>query len=120
MKGIVLAGLAVLMVFSFATFAFCQEDEVPKEQIIAIATAAAEEAGVAIEEAEIIYDEGGQLWDERTGFIVGEDESPNHGILRRGFLKNYRVVYYDFKQPLNDVWVFVDKDTGEVLAVYKE
>lgn len=120
MKGIVLSGLAVLMVFSLATSAFCEGDDLPKEKIIAIATTAAKEAGIVAEEADIIYDEGGKLWDEKTGFLAGEDKSPNHGILRKGFLKNYFIVCFDFKEPEKDVWVFVDKDTGEVLTVYKE
>jgi hypothetical protein len=120
MKGIVLVGLVALMVFSLVTFAFCGENDLPKEKVIAIATAAAKEAGVVAEEADIIYDEGGKLWDEKTGFLVGEDKSPNHGILRKGFLKNYKIVYFDFKEPVKDVWVFVDKDTGDVLTVYKE
>jgi len=120
MKGIVLFGLVVLVVFSFATLAFCQSTDMSKEKVIAIATTAARDMGVAVSESNIIYDEGGQLWSERTGFIAGEDRSPNHGILRKGFLKNYLIVYFDFKEPLKDAWVFVDKDTGEVLTVYKE
>lgn len=120
MKSIVFIGLAVLMVFSLVTFAFCQEDNMPKDKVIAIATTAVKEAGIAIDEVEIVYDEGGKLWDEKTGVIVGEDKSPNHGILRKGFLKNYLIVLFDFREPVKDVWVFVDKDSGEVLTVYKE
>jgi hypothetical protein len=33
-------------------------------------------------------------------------------------MKNYRTVYFDFKEPVPDIWVFVDKDTGEVLEVF--
>lgn len=120
MKKLVLIGLAVLAVFFLATTAFCADEIVQSDKIIAVATQAAKEAGVVIEEVDIIYDEGGKLWNERTGVLIGEDKSPNHGILRKGFLKNYQIVYFDFKEPLNDVWVFVDKDTGEVLTVYRE
>jgi hypothetical protein len=29
-------------------------------------------------------------------------------------------VYFDYKEPLPDVWVFVDKDSGDVLTVHAE
>lgn len=120
MKSTVLIGASVLMMFSFVTFAFCQEKDPSKEKIIAVATTAVKEAGIVIDEVDVIYDEDGKLWDEKAGFLVGEDQSPNHGILRRGFLKNYKVVYFDFKEPLKDAWVFIDKDTCEVFEIYKE
>lgn len=120
MKSTVLIGVAVLMVFSLLTFAFCGENDLSKEKIIAVATTAVKEAGIIIEGADVIYDEDGKLWDEKIGFLVGEDQSPNYGILRRGFLKNYKIVYFNFKEPVKDVWVFIDKDTGEVFEVYKE
>ncbi len=120
MRTAVLIGVAALVMFSLAATAFCAEEEISQEKVIAIATEAVKDSGVSLEEVDIIYDEGGKIWDEKTGILVGEDKSPNHGILRKGFLKNYRVVYFDFKEPLKDIWVFVDKDTGEVLTVYKE
>ncbi len=99
---------------------FSAEQEVTKEQVIEIATVSAKSAGIDIEGANVIYDEGGKLWSEKAGFVKFEDNSPNHGILKNGFLKNYRIVYFDFVDPVKDVWVFVDKDTGEVLTVYRE
>ena len=120
MRSTVLIGVAVLMMFSFVTFAFCGESNLSKEKIIAVATTAVKEAGIIIEGVDIVYDEDGKLWNEKIGFLVGEDQSPNHGILRRGFLKNYKIVYFDFKEPAKDVWAFIDKDTGEVFEIYKE
>ncbi|TRZ94799.1 hypothetical protein D4R78_05570 [bacterium] len=100
--------------------AFSEQKDITKDQVISIATLAAKGEGLKVEEAEVIYDEGGKLWLEKAGFVSLEDQSPNHGILKKGFLKNYLIVYFDFKEPINDAWVFVDKDTGEVLSVYKE
>jgi len=94
--------------------------EISKDRVVAIATEAVKGQGFELEETNIIYDEDGKLWSEKVGFLSGEDKSPNHGILRQGFLKNYRTVYFDFKEPLADIWVFIDKDSGEVLTVYKE
>lgn len=115
-----LLGLAVVAVFCSWQVSFSAEADFPQEKIIAIATEAVRGTGLSIEEANVIYDEGGKLWSEKSGFISFEDQSPNHGILKQGFLKNYRIVYFDFQEPLKDVWVFIDKDTGEVLTVYKE
>lgn len=116
-KILLILGLAIFI--SSSQFAFCEEKSVSKEKVIAIATEAVKAKGVKIEGVNIIYDEGGKLWSEQIGKMGYEDKDPNHGILKKGFLKNYRVIYFDFKEELPDIWVFVDKDTGEVLEVYK-
>lgn len=99
--------------------AFAQEakKELSKDEAIAVATEWAKGKGIDIAVASVVYDEGGKLWCETAGIATIENTSPNHGILKNGFLKNYRIVYFDFVEPLPDVWVFIDKDTGEVLEV---
>jgi hypothetical protein len=118
-KRVLMLLLVSVIVCSFQ-LAFCEEKDFPKQKIIAIATKAVKDAGISINEVDIIYDEGGKLWSEKIGSIAVQDKSPNYGILKKGFMKNYRIVYFDFKEPIKDVWVFVDKDTGEVLTVYRE
>jgi len=98
---------------------FCLAKEVSKEEVIVIATDAVKAKGLDPQLAQIIYDEEGKLWCETAGIVGFEDTSPNHGILKKGFLKNYKIVFFDFKEPVKDVWVFVDKDTGEILTVYQ-
>ena len=93
--------------------------EAAKQKVIAVATEAVKAAGFAIQDVSIVYDENGQLWSERVGYAE-LNQNPNRGILVRGFIKNYKIVYFDYKEPLKDVWVFMDKDTGEVLEVYQE
>lgn len=97
-----------------------QAKELTKEEILSIATVTIKQEGIDIKEVNIIYDDGNKLWSEEIGSISELDNSPNYGILKKGFLKNYRTVYFDFKEPLPDMWVFIDKDTGEVLEVYTE
>lgn len=94
--------------------------EISKEQVLAIATAAVQEKGFKLDAASVIYDDGDKLWSQKVGVASIENTSPNHGILVKGFLKNYRIVYFDYKEPIKDVWVFIDKDSGEVLEVYQE
>ncbi|MDD5432492.1 MAG: hypothetical protein PHO70_05850 [Candidatus Omnitrophica bacterium] len=118
MKKLTVILLMAAALFSMATCLYAQEKM--KDEVITIATEAAKGQNIEIGEANIVYDEGGKLWEERVGYLAGEDKSPNHGILRKGFLKNYKIVLFDFKDPLPDVWVFIDKDTGDVLEVYKE
>lgn len=113
--------LAVLAVFLLSCRqAFCEEADFTKEKIVAIATEKVKAEGISITDVDIVYDEGGKLWSEKIGYAIAEDTTPNHGILKKGFLKNYRIVYFDFKEPLPDIWVYIDKDTGEVLEVYRE
>lgn len=112
--------IALAALFLISSSLLAQNDEISKEQIIAVATEAFMAEGYKLEDTDIIYDEDGKLWSERIGKITSEDTSPNFGVLKKGFLKNYRTVYFDFKDPLPDVWVFIDKDSGEVLTVYKE
>ncbi|MFZ5800734.1 MAG: hypothetical protein ACOY3D_05090 [Candidatus Omnitrophota bacterium] len=107
-------GLAV-----FIAFASAMAEEVGKEKVIEIAKVAAKAEGINLEGVTIVYDEGGKLWSETLGAAAVLDNSPNYGILKNGFLKNYRIVLFDFVDPAKDVWVFVDKDTGEVLEVYQ-
>ncbi len=118
MKKFIVMVLMAMFLFS-AVSLLCAQDKT-KDEAIAIATEAVKGQNFELVGADIIYDEGGKLWDERTGYLAGEDKSPNHGILRKGFLKNYMTILFDFKEPLPDIWVFIDKDTGEVLEVYKE
>ncbi|MCX5716625.1 MAG: hypothetical protein NTV07_07295 [Candidatus Omnitrophica bacterium] len=117
----IFVGTAVFMMLLSCAVSFAQEakQEVSKDQVIAIATEAVKAKGLDLEAVNIVYDEGGQLWSEKIGAATLSDQ-PNHGILVQGFLKNYKVVYFDYKEPLPDVWVFVDKDTGDVLTVYTE
>jgi len=112
--------MALGMVFLFLAVSLLYAQDKTKEDVIAIATEAVKGQNFELKDVNIVYDEDGKLWDEKIGYLVGEDKSPNHGILRKGFLKNYKIVFFDFKEPLTDVWVFIDKDTGEVLDVYKE
>lgn len=114
----------LLSAFFLYSLGFAQdaaEEEMPKEEIIAVATQAVKDtdANIKLEEVQIIYDENNKLWEERIGKMTELNSSPNFGIFKKGFVKNYRTVYFDFKEPLPDIWVFIDKDTGEVLEVYK-
>lgn len=113
--------VAVFAALLSCMVSFAQEvkKELPKEQVLAIATEAVKGKGLDLEDVNIIYDEGGQLWSERIGAAVLSNQ-PNHGILVKGFLKNYEIVYFDYKEPLPDAWVFVDRDTGDVFTVYVE
>ena len=115
-KALILAMVCALL-SAYAPI-FAEGKELNKEQIIDIATQAVKVQGITLNEVSIIYDDGNKLWSEKIGYI--SEEQPNHGILKEGFLKNYKTVFFDFKEPIKDIWVFIDKDTGEVLTVYRE
>ncbi|MBI4982475.1 MAG: hypothetical protein HZC15_05010 [Candidatus Omnitrophica bacterium] len=121
MRVFVLVVMLVMCVLSFSAVAYSQDQavEISKDKVVAIATESVKGQGISLEDVSIIYDQDGKLWSEKLGYAKVED-NVNHGILVKGFMKNYRIVYFDFKEPLKDIWVFVDKDTGEVLTVYRE
>ena len=114
----------VFLMLAVVVPGFCAEpvvsNEVSPEKIKDIAIKAVKAQGFELAEVDIVYDQGGKIWCEKAGFVGFEDKSPNHGILKHGFLKNYYIVYFDFKAPIKDIWVFIDKDTGNVLKVYRE
>ena len=95
-----------------------------EEQIKAIAVKAVQDKGIVFEEADIVYDEENALWEERVMAIEEAPADPNKGNLPGGVLaeKKYQVVFFDFADdaPTKDIWVFVDKDSGEVITLYQE
>ena len=117
MSRLAVIGVFTAFLFSMVSFGYAQEKN--KDEVISIAMEALKGQNIQLEDVSVIYDEGGKLWNEKVGYLAEEDKSPNHGILRKGFLKNYKIVLFDFKEPLPDIWVFIDKDTGEVLEVYR-
>lgn len=123
---IVLVAAAVLLSFGPA---FCQPPQAAapmgqatdeaKAQVISVATEAVKEAGMDVEGVNVVYDQGGQLWSETMGRITIK-QGPNKGILEHGDTNNDEIIYFDYKEPLKDVWVFVNKDTGQVVEIYRE
>lgn len=109
--------LAILLFFS--TNIFAEKKELSKDQAIDIATEAIKKEGLNLEGIEVIYDEGNRLWEAQISKITALDKGSSFAVLKKGFLNNYRIVYCHFNTPPQDVWVFIDKDTGEVLEVYK-
>ncbi|MFA5038315.1 MAG: hypothetical protein WC732_01395 [Candidatus Omnitrophota bacterium] len=111
------------LVLSFAGAAACLA-ETAEEKAVKTAKEAALKEGVAIAEAELIYDPSNQKWEERVVAIEALPADPNHGNLPHGMLQNrkYETVLLDFKEGATeaDTWVFLDKDTGDVLAIYQE
>ena len=115
-KRIILLSLFIVA----ALFSYAAAADFTQDQIVSIATEEIKAKGFEIKDVNIVYDVDGKLWSERLGTVGFEDENSNKGILKKGFLKNYKIVYFDYVKPLKDVWVFVDKDTGDVLTVYQE
>lgn len=112
--------LLLLVLLAITLALFTRNKGLSKTKIIEIAAYSLIKSGIRIDAVDITYDERGKLWSQRFGRAELEDKSSNRGILNKGLLKNYQVVYFDFKEPVKDVWVFVDKDSGKILKVYKE
>ena len=74
--------------------------------------------------AALIYDADNKKWEERSSAIEKAPADPNYGMLPHGILRNkkYETVLLDFEEGAKhgDTWVFIDKDTGDVLTIYQE
>lgn len=91
-------------------------------EVVAIAKDAVTGKGIAAEDAIVIYDKDNQKWIGWGEIVLNNPQDPNHGNLPKGILneKTYHTIYFDFEETMrNDVWVFVDDDTGDVLAIYE-
>ena len=119
--------LSVLLMVVFMAACVLQcgicEAKATKDQMINKAEEALRAGGVDLVGVNMIYDDGNTLWEERLAYIE-TDTSQNHGILPHGVLRNkeYQVVFFDFvaSSPTEDVWVFLDPDTGDVISIYEE
>lgn len=111
--------IILILVIFYALPVYSLSKELSKYEIVAAAAEALKEQGFDLYRVQIIYDDNNQLWRERISKMSDLANSPNFKLFERGFLKNYRAVFFGFKNPPGEVWVFVDKDTGEVLEVYR-
>ncbi len=93
--------------------------ELTKYEIVEAASKALVEDGFDLSDVEVIYDQNNKRWREKVNLMTDLINSPNFKLFERGFMKNYRAILYNFKNPSGEVWVFVDKDTGEVLEIYR-
>lgn len=111
-----------VMMFTFSNTACMAES--PQERAERAARVAAEDAGIIVEEAQLIYDPQNKRWEERVAAIEKDPADPNYGRLPHGMLydKKYETVLLDFKEGADnaDTWVFVDKDSGDVILIYEE
>jgi len=116
-KAIFLTVMLLNCLYLFPSYAL--KKELTKYEIVAAASKALIEDGFALSDVEVIYDQNNKRWREKVNLMTDIVNSPNFKLFERGFMKNYRAILYNFKDPPGEVWVFVDKDTGEVLEIYR-
>lgn len=114
--------MALFGVLLLASPAFCGGGaaEMGPQDIIAVAKTAVKGAGIEYAEADVLYIEDSKVWVEKIGIGAIEDKAPNRGNFAKGVMKHYKVVCFDFKEPVKDVFVFVNAGTGEVITVYRQ
>jgi len=120
-QGFILASLLILALFlPVQKKGQCQGYELSKEQIIQIAIEAFREKGGNLKERIIIYDIANGQWDMRFENLDKELAAKFDVLIG----KNYQAIRFKLKPRPGlkgkDVWVFVDRITGAVLALYVE
>lgn len=109
--------IALNAVCTFSSHAI--KKELTKYQIVESAAKALTKDGFDLYRVEIIYDQNNKMWRERVNRMADLQSSPNFKLFEQGFMKNYQAVLFNFKDPSGEVWVFVDRDNGEVLEIYR-
>lgn len=97
--------------------------DIAKEDVIDKAKKALGDKGVAVIDCDIVYDEQNKAWEEWGVYVENTPDDSNHGYLPQGILENkkYQAVYFDFREDAKeDIWVFVDPVTGDVLTIYEK
>ncbi len=111
--------IAVILTATYAFPSYALKKELTKYQIVESATRALNKDGFDLYRVEIIYDQNNKMWREKVNKMTDLQNSPNFKLFERGFMKNYQAVLFNFKNPSGEVWVFADRDTGEVLEIYR-
>lgn len=109
----------MLMTCLYLLPSYALKKELGKYEIVESASKALTQNGFYLAGVEIIYDKDNKRWRERVNMMADIINSPNFKLFERGFMKKYQAVLYNFKEPDGEVWVFVDRDTGEVLEIYR-
>lgn len=123
-------------IFLILVFAICllgckqkpKNQPLTEEQIkiIEIATKKAKSDGIDLKYREVYYDVGNEAWTRKLDEI--KKNSPDYAI-RRNYFKildayDYQAVLLALKTDQlvlgGDIWVFVDKKTGEVITIHGE
>lgn len=117
-------GIIVAAVLLAAALAVPCMADTAEERAVMKAKEAAQNKGIIVGEAQIVYDPSNKKWEERVVAIEQLPADPNHGMLPQGMLydKKYETVLLDFQEGATeaDTWIFLDKDTGDVLTIYQE
>ncbi|MDD4955664.1 MAG: hypothetical protein PHP17_06465 [Candidatus Omnitrophica bacterium] len=116
-KIIFLAAILVCFFYLFPSYAL--KKQLTKYEILAAAGTAMVNDGFQLTGVEVMYDKDNQMWRERVNRMADLMSAPHFKLFERGFMKNYQAVLYNFREPSGEVWVFVDRDSGEVLEIYR-
>ena len=116
--------VGVVVVLVLAVVCGISMADTAEERAVSAAKAAIHAQKIVEGDAVIVYDPENNKWEERVAVVAKMPADPNHGKLPHGMLynKKYETVLFDFKEDATegDVWVFIDKDTGNVLTIYEE
>jgi len=110
-----------MFVFMFVAPVFAKN--LTETEVVAVAKDALTGQAIAFEDAVVTYDKDNQKWQAWGEMVTKNPQDPNNGNLPQGVLKEkkYHTIYFDFEESVrDDIWVFVDGDTGKILMIYEE
>ncbi|MBP7088100.1 MAG: hypothetical protein KBB01_02235 [Candidatus Omnitrophica bacterium] len=118
MAKIILVSIALIFIISFLLFNLYAQQELSRQQLIALAMAKAYELGYNRENVSIIYDDSNEKWQSYLNYL-GVLPKEYSLLLQRNYQSIYVVFRYDeSRQPL--FWIFIDRDNGEVITIIRD
>ena len=118
-KYLLLCQIILLLLTPFQA-ALSQNDGLPKERMVRIAIEAFQKKGGNILERVIIFDVGNGRWRKKVK-TLSQDIASKFGFLD---VVDYQAICLAAKPNrrvnMPDVWIFLDRFTGEILCIYAE
>jgi hypothetical protein len=114
--------LLLLVIIATLGIVGCKQNMLTEKAILKIANTEAEKRGHILESDNIYYDHGNKLWKEKLGYI-GKNVPDQAERLKVLDNRKYQAVHYYPKDKMTLgglLWIFVDKETGEVITMYGE
>lgn len=113
--------IIALAVFFFSSVTAARAGSLTKEQLVASAVGAFQKLGGRLSERIIIYDVNNWKWEKKFESLSKDGLADKFSCLEG---MNYQAVCFKIKPKPNlrghDIWVFVERNTGTILALYTD
>ena len=110
--------LSICVTCLFTLLSACSTSALTRQEIVRIAGEQAKGEGIILANRNTVFDRGNKRW-HRKFKTINTTMAPSYEFLEN---REYQAILYSLKRSQlgGDFWVFVDKQSGEVLTFYGE